>query len=506
MYIFKNALRNILRAKGRNILIGIIAFVIAMSSCVALSIKKAAATAETEGLNALTVTGEISRNREAIMKKAEEDGTDSREAMNNYPSLTLQQLQTYAKSSNVKDFYYTISSSINASGDLNPVDTSDSSESTEGDKTSNKDKNRVPGGIGKQGDFSIKGYSSHSAMSSFVSGTSKITSGEIFNEASSNMTCIISNELATLNKISVGGKITLANPNVETETYEFTVVGIYTDTQATTGDSMRFSTSSDPANNIYTSYNTLKSVVDLSTKNATTETNSETGKVSTTALRESTTGTYVFKDVNSFEAFKNDVKTMGLSKFYSVSSSDVTNYEQSLLPIKNISKFSDIFLIVVLVVGGVILSVLNIFNIRERKYEVGVLTAIGMKKWKVAVQYITEMFIVTFLAIGIGTAAGAAVSVPVANTLLESQISSQQAQVQQQNNNFGRQGGRPLQGEGRQSRGRAVQYISDINASTDITVVSNLVGIGAVLTIVSSLVGVVFIMRYEPLKILSNRT
>ena len=40
MYIIKNALRCIGRAKGRNILIGIIALVIAVSACLGLSIAK----------------------------------------------------------------------------------------------------------------------------------------------------------------------------------------------------------------------------------------------------------------------------------------------------------------------------------------------------------------------------------------------------------------------------------------------------------------------------------
>lgn len=38
MYILKNAWRSVVRARGRNILVGIIVLVIAVSSCVALSI------------------------------------------------------------------------------------------------------------------------------------------------------------------------------------------------------------------------------------------------------------------------------------------------------------------------------------------------------------------------------------------------------------------------------------------------------------------------------------
>ena len=57
MYVIKNALRNISRSKGRNILILIILLVI--SSCVALSIRHAAETAREEGLAKLNITAQI---------------------------------------------------------------------------------------------------------------------------------------------------------------------------------------------------------------------------------------------------------------------------------------------------------------------------------------------------------------------------------------------------------------------------------------------------------------
>ena len=62
-------------------------------------------------------------------------------------------------------------------------------------------------------------------------------------------------------------------------------------------------------------------------------------------------------------------------------SADVENYESSLVPLDSLAKFALTLLIVVLAVGAV---VLNLFNICERKYEVGVLTVIGVKKVKMA--------------------------------------------------------------------------------------------------------------------------
>jgi putative ABC transport system permease protein len=279
-----------------------------------------------------------------------------------------------------------------------------------------------------------------------------------------------------------------------------------------------FSASSDPANRIYTSYNALKAITTESKANATTATDSKTGRESSTALREQVSGTYTFQDVDHYESFQKDVTAMGLSDDYTVSSSDLTSYEASLVPLKNLSTFAGYFLLVVLLIGGIILIVFNIFNIRERKYEIGVLTAIGMKKGKVAVQFVCELFVVTFIAIFIGTGVGAVISVPVANTLLASQIASQQEQQSEKMANFGGKFGNQTtdaapaaanapSGAGMRIPGMSsvTDYVSDISATIDILVILQLMAIGVLLTIVSSCAAVTSVLRYEPLKILTNR-
>lgn len=68
MYIIKNALRNIVRYKSRNVLIGIIVLVIAVSACIALSIKESAVKVKEDTLSYTTITAQISINRDKIMK------------------------------------------------------------------------------------------------------------------------------------------------------------------------------------------------------------------------------------------------------------------------------------------------------------------------------------------------------------------------------------------------------------------------------------------------------
>ncbi len=519
MYIIKNAFKNITRSLGRNALIGIITLVIAVSSCVALSIKQAAKTAETDNLNSLSISATIGVDMQKLQSEAGTDRAALRNMVAQYPAITLTDMQKYAKSQYVKEFIYTLQSSISKGDGIEPYSDTDtttdsSTDFSSTDNAPNQNANRQGdfssgfGRMGQQGDFTIIGYSSENAMTTFINGTNTISDGEIFTFDKADNTCIISDTLANYNQLKVGDTITLTNPNLDTETYQLNIKGIYQASSTSTSDDnqMRFSTSQDPANYIYTNFKTLESITSDSTTNAIKSTNSN-GNETTTALRIQEKGTYTFFNVQEFESFKTDVTKLGLSEYYIVNSNDVSNYEASLVPIKNLSKFANVFLMLVLLIGGIILIVLNIFNIRERKYEVGVLTAIGMKKWKVAMQFITELFIVTIASIIIGTSIGTIASAPTADTLLDNQIKSSQTQQDNQNQHFGRQGMDFQGGSGMmgQRNNTKVSYIETISPSTDIKVVMELIGIGLILTIISSCASVGFILRYEPLKILSNR-
>lgn len=520
--IIINALKSIARSKGRNILIGIIVLTIVLSSCIALAIKNAAETAKTSGLEAQTITATISVNRQKLMEGAQgepgqgqADAGGMRELMQLYSGLSLSEMQGYAQSNFVKTFYYTATASLNASGELEPYSTTGSSE------TDNAGGMQRPGGMGGMsfGDFSLVGYSGENAMARFVSGEAKITEGEMFNVSSAEANCLISSELAALNGLGVNDVITLANPANEKETYAFTIVGVFSNS-GTSGEEGQLRV--DPANLICVSYPALAAVTDHSVSVAVTNTN-DSGFESSSQLSAQTSGTYVFANKADYESFGTELTAKGLSEYYALSSTDISNYEASLIPLNNLSSFATTLLLIILAVGAVVLIVLNIFSIRERKYEVGVLTAIGVKKWKVALQFVTELLAVSLVAVLLGAGMGAVASVPVSNALLASQISAQETQATAQQENFGRPGGMQgqnggmggvpggagIRGGGRQgmfgNATNAVEYLSTINAAVNINIVLQLVGIGVLLTILSSLVGVVFVLRYEPLKILANR-
>ncbi|MDO4168710.1 MAG: ABC transporter permease [Lachnospiraceae bacterium] len=497
MYLLKNAWKNVIRSKGRNLLIGLIVFVIATSACISLSIREAAENAKTSGLENAEITGQITVDRQSMMKSMGESGADRSQMQNQMTQiqgLSISDLKKYAKAKSVKNFYYTITASLNGNS-IEAVNSSDTSNNNDPD-TSN-----IPSGNGhrmqNQGDFSLIGYSDEDAMTNFINGTCKMTEGDIFAEGTSEKVCIISDELATYNSLKVGNTIKLESPTEEGKVISLKIVGIYHNSSSTAGENgvmNRFNASADPANQIYTSYQALNAL----TKDS-------------DSIKTQTNGTYVFADLDAYETFQDDVKDMGLDDSYAVVSQDVNNYEQSLLPLENLSKFASYFFAIILIIGAIILAVINMFNIQERKYEIGVLTAIGMKKWKVCTQFMIELFFVTLFAMVIGLGVGSATSVPVSNHLLASQIESQQEQMENQESNFGR---REMNHDNKAGPGQrhggimtqTVDYVSDISATVNMTVIAKLFGVGILLTVLSSLISVIFVVRYEPLKILTNRS
>lgn len=270
---------------------------------------------------------------------------------------------------------------------------------------------------------------------------------------------------------------------------------------------------SDPANSIYASYGTVNKIVSSS---------SSANDDSSDAISGRLNGTYVVGTLANYKKFKKEVSEIGLSSKYTVSSQDIENYERSAAPLENLANFAKYFLIVIICVGAVILIVMNIFSTRERKYEIGVLTAIGMKKKNVAKLFVTEILALTLAGVIVGGGIGAATSVPVTKALLRTTAATQQTEMQDRNDAFGRQDqqsssdsstdsdsgssqNEPPSGSGPSGSTNQDEIISNISNSVDCKVVLELLGCCILLAMAAGAVSVVTIMRYEPVQILTNR-
>lgn len=383
--------------------------------------------------------------------------------------------------------------------------------------------------MGSMNDFTVKAYNTDDAMPAYLSSLNALSQSD---EA---LNCLISKSLAEENNLETGSTFTLKNPDNEDETYTFTVAGIFDSSQSTDSQD----TSSNAAfsdNTLYISNAAMeKLLADSAAANPETEESEESDDSKTPkALTANYTGMFIFSGVDHYEQFE-----ASLGDDYKLATDDLdeykenkARYEQEGKQLEDLERYATYFLIVIFIIGAFVLVIINLFSIRNRKYEIGVLTAIGMKKQKVAVQFVVELFVVTFAALIIGSAIGSTASVPVTNKLLVSinteqeaddAAESETASSQQPGNipsmpenmpdNFpggsGSSGrGTPPGGFSENNQNKAEEttnYIAKISSATDMTVILEMILVGMGLTLISSAAAVAFVMRYEPLKILNNR-
>lgn len=470
MYIFKNALKTITRNKGRNILMAIIIIVIACASAVTLSIKKAANTIIDSYSNKYDVVASIGINRENLIKPSE-NITDAKETYNNIGDLTIEDIEKYADSKYVKSYYYTYSISMNSSNI---------------EKATSETTTRGPGYMMNSADFNLEGYSSYDSMTNFINGKYTITEGEVNSDFTSN-TCVINSELATYNNLKVGDTIKLVDPNDEDITYDLKITGIFTEKSSDEDNHMDMFSNS--VNRIITNSTVVSNIVKLDED-----------------LHSKVTPAFVLTSADDIEEYEKELTTKGMSEYYQLST-NLDTISQETKSVSNLSSFATTFLVITLLIGSIVLFVINMINVRERKYEIGVLRTIGMKKKLVIGQFALELLIVSLVGLVIGAGIGSIISVPTANKLLSQEIASAETESQNIEDNFGGMGN----GQGRMNRlinsGISnIEKVDTINAVVDFTVLSELLAIGIALTLISSLAATISISRFSPLTILKERS
>ncbi len=529
MYIFKNAFTSIARNKGRNILIGIIIVVISAACAITLSIRNSASKIVTAYESKYNVEATIGMDREQLMqsllgKDNEDDEKNSQEDMinmfNDIEQVTVEEINTYGDSEYVSSYYYVYNASMDAE-DLEEATDNLVKETTT--TTTKREEFQMPsggpGGGGRPGGskttttttkreeifnakaangaFTVMGYSSYEAMSDFISGTYTITEGSVSEDFTSN-NCVVSEELATINDLEVGDTIELVNPDDDDLTYELVVSGIYKESSDDSSDMTNMFSNS--ANTIITNAKMVEKIV------------SDDEDFSVTV-----TPTFILTGTDVAEKFAKEVKEKGLSEYYTVSD-NVDTVTGATKSITNVKTFATTFLIITLIIGGVVLLVINMINIRERKYEIGVLRTIGMKKSLVVGQFMIELLVVCIFALLIGAGIGAVSSVNVANSLLENEISNASEDYEDKMSNFGDRGNTPpdmtnSDGKGnKQNRNMNfngvvnIEQVDSIDAVVDYKVLLQLLAIGISLTIISSISSCVAIARFSPLTILKERS
>lgn len=414
---------------GRTILLIIAFSAILIFVLSGLTINSAAKASIESAKKAAGATVSLSVNMENVIKKAQSSAdtssststsssTTGRHFAIDLPTISETTAQKIANLSGVKSYSFSYSASADASSGITKVSESSSSSSSSSNSS-------FPGGgqgggmMGQsQEDFTIEGTNHLSADSNFTSAY-KITSGRAI-QASDQGTnhVVIEKTLASQNDLKVGSTFTLEDSN--DKTYKMTVVGIFTTSSSSTEDSISY------MNTMYTA---------LSVANAMKATSGEISSASYSMTNPANASSFVKKanklvNNSNFQVSKND-----------------TAYQNVKSSLNNVASFAKNIVLLVAIAGAIILALIIMLMVRERRFEIGVLMSLGETKIKIVAQFFAELFMVMIVSVVIASAAGNVVGNVVGQQLLKQETT----QTTSSNSNSGMQNG-TTQGGGQMQR------------------------------------------------------
>lgn len=496
MNYIKRAIQSLWAKKGRSIIMITVFSAILIFVLAGLTIRSGAELATTNAKKSVGATVTLSMNREAMFKQqsnSDSDDESSRPDPGSFEQtpVNLSDAKKIAELANVKSYSFEASTSADKGTGITPI-SSDSEEESSDEQAVGFGGQKAPGGM-SQGDFQIKGVSESNSYSDFSSGTASLVEGKAItwdDEGTNNV--LIEQSLAEANDLSVGDKFKIKD--TDDKDVEVTIKGIYKTSDSGNSMSARFNFM-NPANTIFSSYTLVNTL-----------TGSE-GKTIDSAV-------YNLDDPKDMDSFVEAANKLIDTDTFSLETNDQM-YQQMLQPLNNVSSFAKNIVILVAVAGVIILTLIIMLSIRERKYEIGVLLSLGESRVKVISQFFVEIFVCMIFALGIAAASGNVVGNAVGNQLLSQQTTSQNADGQEANTagnggpNQGNQGQAPGGGNGGPSGGQMgsnpftqSKEIQELNISMQPTEILSLAGIGLGISLFSIVLSSAGILRLNPKKIL----
>lgn len=509
MNFIKRALLSMKTKKGRTFLLCAVFSAILIFVLAGLTIKSAALQATENAKKSVGATVTLSANREAAMNKSTDSSGGERPDPGSF-SLTpvsLSDAQKIATLDNVKSYSFISSSSAGATDSITPISSEETSSSSTSESSATDEQGQM-GGFGggqmmgggaqemMQSDFQINGVVDLSMYSSFEDGTAEIVSGEAISEEDEGTNnVVIEQTLADANELEVGDTFTITSPEDEETTYDVTIKGIYSTSESGDSLGMMFNFM-NPANAIYTSYtfaNTLKG-------------DDSEGTIDSAV--------FTLEDPKEMDTFVKEAEALIDTETFSIQTNDQA-YQQMLQPLNNVASFAQNIVILVAVAGIIILTLIVMMTIRERRYEIGVLLSMGESRLKVVLQFFSEIIVCMVVALIIAGFSGNIVGNVVGEQLISQQTEASATTTQNEGPGAGNQGGGPGGGipEGMMNGGmgaigassqEAAEEIQNLNITVKPAEIATLAGLGLLISFISILLSSVGILRLQPKKILTT--
>lgn len=476
MNFIKRALLSVLARRGKSLLQIIVFTVICVLVISGLAIQTAAIKSADMARQSLGGNVTLQIDTEKMMSKMQKGGGMVRIKKEPIPLKDVKKLTGY---DHVKG-YNIYSATTGVASNFSPIEVESGGEETTA--TTNP---MIVNKLGTMGDISLQGVLFSDSVQEFLDEDSSLVEGRHLteNDLDANV-AIIEKTLAEENGLKVGDKINLTSPQTEEER-EFEIVGIYKTTAS--ADDLALPVSAlNPYNKIYVPYPTANELKGAD-------------------FAETADSAVFFMDdpanIASFISFAKKESSIDFETFKLDANDSV--YKQMVGPIKNVASFSKNVVYLVTVAGAVILGLIVMMSIRERKFEMGVLLSLGEKRWKLVGQFIVEILIVAVLALAISSVSGNAVAGQVGNQLLEHQIETEEASETPAS--FMRKGPGMLLGGGAKAQEQEADPIDELEIEITPKDIGMLGMIGLLIAIVSTLLPALSVLRLHPKMILTKQ-
>lgn len=204
---------------------------------------------------------------------------------------------------------------------------------------------------------------------------------------------------------------------------------------------------------------------------------------------------FVLKTPEDAEAFRTEATPLLANKYNKVLLS-TDQYDSIAGPVKNMSKIANYVIIVSVAATLLIISLVVLLFLRDRKHELGVYLSLGEKRTKVIGQIVIEVAVIAFVAISLSVFTGNVLAKGVSGSLMETQM-----KAQEDNQNQGGYDDWQLQNlTGNQIGNSEVADSYKVSLSLGYIISFYIVGIGTVL--LSTIIPLIYILRLNPKKIM----
>ncbi|WP_078556314.1 ABC transporter permease [Bacillus alkalicellulosilyticus] len=492
MNFIKRGLLNITRKKGKSIILFAIIFILGNLIAGAISIQQATNSVEVtikERMGtAATIEMDYQKYDEYMMGLSEE------ELMNFdyfFDSIGVDLIKQVGELKYVKYYDYSTSSYLasNQIKSIQPDEMEGFSYSIEGYVM----------------DFRLKG-TNYAPILDFEEGKSQLVDGRVFTQEeleNESTVAVISKKLAETNNLHVGDTFVLTNlvmdySKEEEEIYSsrdivLEIIGLFEpmnvdrESNNARDDGMWNYMDTEIQNTIYVSNGIISSENSYSMEKMMELDKEYAEMMGDREYQDHFTPMFILNSIDDVEAFKEEVMPL-LPEFYTVRTA-TDQYDSISGPIKSMSKLSGYVLLVSVVASILIIGLVVLLFLRDRKRELGIYLSLGESRGRVVGQILIEVMIIALVGITLSLFTGHLLASGVSDTLMKNDSGSQPVEEVYYYSEI-------------QSDLSTTDVLDSYQISLSFTYILLFLGVGLATVLLSTIVPLIYIVRLNPKKIL----